>query len=69
MCVAEPLKVIKVEKNRAKVKLENQDVWINTKLISEPIQVGEYLIAYQNTATTKLAAKEAQKILELFGGE
>ena len=66
MCIGIPGKIVKIEKNRAKIKQKDHFHWVDLGILSEKVKIGDYLICYQNTAINKISSKEAQEILDLL---
>ena len=72
MCVGVPGKVIMIEGERAKIEMpasvagESHSHWIDISPLEEELKVGDYLIAYQDTAVNRVSAKDAEEILKLM---
>lgn len=64
MCLATPIKVIKLKKDKATVDALGEKLEVDISLL-KGIKVGDYLLAKGELAIQKLAAKEAEKILKL----
>ncbi|MFC1789935.1 HypC/HybG/HupF family hydrogenase formation chaperone [Patescibacteria group bacterium] len=67
MCVGIPGKVIKIKDQQAQVKQGDHVHWWDLGLIKAKVQVGDWLLAYQNTATDMIASDQAREILSLIG--
>ena len=66
MCLATPMKIIKIKKdNKAIVGSNNHNHEIDLSLIKEP-GVGDYILAHGDLAINKLPTEEAEKILKLI---
>ena len=66
MCIVIPSKIIEIKGRKAKVEQDNHTHWLDISLIDDKINVGDYLLSYQKTATNKLTPQEAKKVLDLF---
>ena len=64
MCLATPVKVIKLEKNKASVEALGKKNQVDTSLLQN-IKVGDYLYASRGIAIKKVSRSEAEKVLEL----
>ena len=65
MCLATPLKVIKVNKNTAFTNTLGKQIEINTSLLKN-IKKGDFLYATRGIAIKKIPRREAEKVLELI---
>lgn len=66
MCLATPLKIIKIKKdNKAIVGSNNHTHEIDLSLIKEP-RIGDYVLAHGDMAINKINEQEAEKILKLI---
>lgn len=65
MCLGVPQKVVQIKANQAKVQSLDHDHWIDLGLV-EDVQVGDYLLSYQNAAINKIEPAEAEEILQLI---
>jgi hydrogenase assembly chaperone HypC/HupF len=68
MCVGIPGKVVEIKNKRAKVKQGDHLHWWDLGLIQEKVEVGDYLLSYQEAAINKLTPKQAQETLGLLAG-
>jgi len=64
MCLATPVKVIKLKKDKATVDALGEKLEVDVSLL-KGIKVGDYLLAKGELAIQKLPRQEAEKILEL----
>lgn len=64
MCLATPVKIIKLEKNKASVEALGKKNQVDTSLLQN-IKVGDYLYASRGIAIKKVSRSEAEKVLEL----
>ena len=64
MCLATPLKVIKLNKNKASVDALGEEKEVDVSLLAS-VKVGDYLYASRDLAIRKIARQEAEKILKL----
>ena len=67
MCVGIPQKVIEVNGRTAKVENDGHTHMLDIAMLDQKIEVGDYLIAYQDTAINKITASQAKEIIELIG--
>jgi hydrogenase expression/formation protein HypC len=65
MCLAVPMRLIKIEGRLGTVELEGLHRQVGLDLLEDP-QVGEYVIIHAGYAIEKLDPEEAQKTLDLF---
>jgi hydrogenase expression/formation protein HypC len=65
MCLAVPMKIIKIEAEKGIVELDTVRREINLTLIENP-QIGEYVIVHAGFAIEKLDVEEAEIRLKLF---
>jgi len=66
MCLATPLKIIKIKKdNKAIVGSNNHTHEIDLSLIKKP-RIGDYVLAHGDMAINKINEQEAEKILKLI---
>jgi hydrogenase expression/formation protein HypC len=65
MCLATPMKIIKIRGNKAIVSSDKHEHEVDLSLIKNP-KVGEYILAHGDMAINKLPLQEAKKILELI---
>ena len=64
MCLATPVKVKKLSKDKAVVDALGEELTVDVSLLKE-VKVGDYLFAKGELAIQKVPAEEAEKILEL----
>jgi hydrogenase assembly chaperone HypC/HupF len=64
MCIATPVKILKVRGSRATVDALGEDLEIDTSLLKN-VSTGEYLLVKGELAIQKLTPGEAEEILEL----
>ena len=67
MCLAIPLKIIKIENNKAIVDSGDHHHKVDLSLVKNA-KVGEYLIIKDNLAINKLKKQEAEKIIKIVSG-
>jgi hydrogenase expression/formation protein HypC len=65
MCLAVPMKLVKIEGRLGTVELDGVSLTVGLDLL-EDVQVGEYLIVHAGYAIEKLDREEAEKIIALF---
>lgn len=69
MCLATPMKIIKIEKDKAIVQGEGHTHTIDISLIkNKNLKKGDYILAHGDLAIHKLPLKEAKKILNFVKG-
>ncbi len=67
MCLAIPSKVVEIHGNRAIVERFGETLEVYLGLMTEPIEIGDYLILQARThAVGKLEPEEAKEALRLF---
>lgn len=64
MCIATPVKVIKLKGTSATVDALGKKFEVNTSLLKK-VAVGDYLLAKEDLAIQKLSPSEAEEILRL----
>jgi hydrogenase assembly chaperone HypC/HupF len=64
MCLATPVKIIKLKGTSATVDALGKKLEVDTSLLKK-VTVGDYLLAKGDLAIQKLSSKEAEEILEL----
>ena len=64
MCVATPVKILKLKGTSATVDALGKKLEVNTSLLKE-VSVGDYLLAKGDLAIQKLSPSEAEEIREL----
>jgi hydrogenase expression/formation protein HypC len=66
MCLAVPMKVIKIENNTATVEVSGTQRTVGLDIIDPPPKVGEYVIVHAGFAINTINEQEAQLILNDF---
>ena len=66
MCLAVPMKVIKVENDIAKVELGGVEREIRLDIIDKKPEIGEYVIVHAGFAIDVIDEQEAQITLDYF---
>lgn len=64
MCLATPVKVLKLENNKATVDALGKTSEVNVSLLKN-VDVGDYLYASRGLAIKKVARAEAEEVLKL----
>lgn len=64
MCLATPLKVLKLDKDKATVAAFGKKSTVDISLLKK-IKIGDYLYASQDLAIKKIARGDAQRVLQL----
>jgi len=64
MCLATPVKVTKLEKDKATVDAFGEKLEVDISLL-KGVKLGDYLLAKGELAIQKLSSQEAEKILRL----
>ena len=64
MCLATPVKVLKLNNNRATVDALGEEKQVDTSLLPN-IKIGDYLYFSHGMAIRKVARADAKKVLEL----
>ncbi len=65
MCLAIPMKLIKIEGDKGEVELSGVKKEISLKLLKE-VEIGDYLIIHAGFAIEKLNEEEAKKTLAIW---
>ncbi|HEV2072146.1 MAG TPA: HypC/HybG/HupF family hydrogenase formation chaperone [Thermomicrobiales bacterium] len=65
MCQAIPRKVLQVAEDSAEVLYDGKPIWIKVHDIPD-LCAGEYLIVYAGQALERMAAEDAEEVLESF---
>lgn len=65
MCLAIPMKLIKIEENKGVVELSGVKKEVSLDLLKE-VKIGDYLIIHAGFAIEKLNEEEAKKTLSLW---
>jgi len=69
MCLATPMKIIKIQTNKAIVQGEGHRHTVDISLIkNKKPKKGDYILAHGDLAIQKLLLKEAKKILNFIKG-
>ena len=66
MCVGIPQKVVEIKGKQVKVGQDGHFHWLDISLLDSKIEIGDYLIAYQDAAINKISPKQAKEIIELI---
>ena len=64
MCLATPVKVVKLIKNKSSVEALGKKDLVDTSLLRD-VKIGDFLYASRGLAIRKVARKDAEKVLEL----
>jgi hydrogenase expression/formation protein HypC len=64
MCLATPVKIIKLEGSSATVDALGKKNQVDTSLLQN-VKIGDYLYASRGMAIKKVSRSEAEKVLEL----
>jgi len=64
MCLATPVKVLKLNKNKATVDALGKKNLVDTSLLQN-VKIGDYLYASNGLGIKKVARNDAKKVLEL----
>jgi len=67
MCLTVPLKIIKINKNKAEVKQGRSSKEVDISLLPS-LKKGDYILSQSNIAVKKISKKEADNILKVFKG-
>ncbi len=65
MCLAIPMKLIKIEGDKGEVELSGVKKEVSLKLLRE-VEIGDYLIIHAGFAIEKLNEEEAKKTLAIW---
>ena len=68
MCLATPLKIIKIENEKATVESGIHQYTVNISLIKDA-KVGDYILAHGELAINKIPEEEAKKIIAIIGAQ
>ena len=68
MCVGIPGKIIEINSNQAKILQGDHFHWVDISTISKKVEVGDYVICYQDAAINRISPDQAKEILELMNG-
>ncbi|HCU34067.1 MAG TPA: hypothetical protein DGT21_01090 [Armatimonadetes bacterium] len=66
MCVAIPGEVIEIEGNTARVEVSGSVVPARIDLLSEDVEVGDYLLVHAGFAINKVDKQEAEEVRALW---
>jgi len=66
MCVGIPGKVIKIDNKKAQIEQGDHCHWVDTSPLNEEVEIGDYLITYQEVAINKISKKDAEEVLSLM---
>lgn len=66
MCLAVPMRVIKIEDNTAKVEIGGTEKTVRLDIIDQKPEVGEYVIVHAGFAINVIDEQEAQITLGYF---
>jgi hydrogenase expression/formation protein HypC len=66
MCLAIPVRVVAVEGNVATVEAGGSRVKVRLDALSEPVQVGDYLLVHAGFAIKRLDPADAEETLRLW---
>jgi len=64
MCLATPIKVIKLDKDKAVVDSLGEEKEVNISLLAN-VKIGDYLYASRGLAIKKVARSDAEEVLRL----
>ncbi|OGY26132.1 MAG: hypothetical protein A2Z24_01935 [Candidatus Woykebacteria bacterium RBG_16_44_10] len=64
MCLATPVKVLKLENNKATVDALGKTSEVDVSLLNE-VKIGDYLYSSHGLAIKKVARAEAEEVLKL----
>jgi hydrogenase expression/formation protein HypC len=64
MCLATPVKIIRLQDNKATVDALGKKNQVDTSLL-KGVRIGDYLYASQGLAIKKVSRRDAEKVLEL----
>lgn len=64
MCLATPMKLIRIEDGFGFVEHDNKEYKVTLSLIDDP-KVGDWILAHADLAVSRLPEKEALEIIEL----
>ena len=64
MCIATPVKITKLKKDKAVVDALGEQMEVDTSLL-KGVKVGDYLLAKGELAIQKLSPEDAEEILKL----
>lgn len=65
MCLATPMKIIKIKDKKAVVELSGHNHTVSIDLIKDA-KTGDYVLVHNEMAINKLPAEEAEKILGII---
>lgn len=65
MCLATPMKISKINGNKAVVELESHSHEVNIDLLKDA-RIGDFILVHGDMAINKVSKEEAEKILEII---
>lgn len=65
MCLATPMKIIKIKGKKAIVKSHHHTHEIDLSLLKNP-KIGDYVLVHKDMAINKVPKKEVQKIFKMI---
>jgi hydrogenase assembly chaperone HypC/HupF len=65
MCLATPMKLVRVEKEYGFVEHGGKEYKVELSLIEKP-KVGDWLLAHGEIAVSRISSKDAMEILQLI---
>jgi len=65
MCLAVPMKVVRIDNMRASVRSSDIEVDVGLDLIDE-VELGDWVIVHAGYAITKLSAEDARETLAII---
>lgn len=65
MCLATPMKIIKIKGKKAVVESGDHNHVIDLNLIKDP-KIGDYILAHGDMAINKVPQEEAKKIFKII---
>ncbi|OGY24684.1 MAG: hypothetical protein A2Y57_00390 [Candidatus Woykebacteria bacterium RBG_13_40_7b] len=65
MCLATPVKVLKLDQNKATVDALGKENEVDVSLLNK-VKIGDYLYASNGLAIKKVTRSDAEKVLELI---
>lgn len=68
MCLATPMKIIEIKKNKALAQAGSLQRSVDISLLSDA-RIGEYILAHADMAINKLSKKEAEEILKIINNK
>lgn len=68
MCLATPMKVTKINGNKAVVESGSHSHEVNIDLLKDA-RIGDFILVHGDMAINKVAPEDAKKILEMVNGK